>query len=287
MSASLPSALRARFEECIKEGLRDRTAAARLKLSTATGVRWQRKLRKTGLIEPEHQRRSPGHGKLSRHQAFLEELVAQDGDITLPEFAGALEAATGVAAHAAPIERFLRNLGYTYKKSLVAAKRLRAHVKKRRRNWFRHHLPAMQAHLDQLVFIDETSVKTDLSRQYGRSLCRKRLEMDAPFGAWGTQRLIAGLMHDNLIAPWIIKGAMDGEAFEAYIRNVLAPELQPGTFVICHNLATHYNKAAAVLRDVGCWFLYLPSYSRDLNPIEMAFSKLKAHLRRIEARAAS
>jgi transposase len=116
MSASLPSALRARFEECIKEGLRDRTAAARLKLSTATGVRWQRKLRKTGLIEPEHQRRSPGHGKLSHHQAFLEELVAQDGDITLPEFAGALEAATGVAAQAASIERFLRNLWYTYKK---------------------------------------------------------------------------------------------------------------------------------------------------------------------------
>ena len=59
----------------------------------------------------------PGHGTLSRHQAFLEELVAQDGDITLPELAGALEAATGVAAHAASFGRFLRKLGYTYKKS--------------------------------------------------------------------------------------------------------------------------------------------------------------------------
>ena len=77
---------------------------------------------------------------------------------------------------------------------------------------------------------------------------------------------------------------MDGEAFEAYIRNVLAPELQPGTVVICDNLATHYNKAAAAaLREAGCWFLYLPPYSPDLNPIEMAFSKLKAHLRRIGA----
>jgi len=116
MSASLPSALRARFEECIKEGLRGRAAAARLKLSAATGVRWQRKLRETGSIEPEPQGRPPGHGKLSRHQAFLEELVTQDGDITLPELAGALEAATGVAAHAASIGRFLRKLGYTYKK---------------------------------------------------------------------------------------------------------------------------------------------------------------------------
>jgi transposase len=140
----------------------------------------------------------------------------------------------------------------------------------------------MRKHPDRLVFIDETSVKTNLTRQYGRSLCGKRLEMDAPFGAWGTQTFIAGLKHDNLIAPWVIKGAMDGEAFEAYVRNVLAPELQPGTVVICDNLATHYNQAAAAtLREVGCWFLYLPPYSPDLNPIEMAFSKLKAHLRRI------
>lgn len=143
----------------------------------------------------------------------------------------------------------------------------------------------MRKHPDRLVFIDETSVKTNLTRQYGRSLCGKRLEMDAPFGAWGTQTFIAGLKHDNLIAPWVIKGAMDGEAFEAYVRNVLAPELQPGTVVICDNLATHYNQAAAAtLREVGCWFLYLPPYSPDLNPIEMAFSKLKAHLRRIGAR---
>ncbi len=143
----------------------------------------------------------------------------------------------------------------------------------------------MRKHPDRLVFIDETSVKTNLTRQYGRSLCGKRLEMDAPFGAWGTQTFIAGLKHDNLIAPWVIKGAMDGEAFEAYVRNVLAPELQPGTVVICDNLATHYNQAAAAtLREVGCWFLYLPPYSPDLNPIEMAFSKLKAHLRRMGAR---
>ena len=117
MSAALPSALRARFQECLKEGLSGRAAAARLKLSAATGVRWQRKLRETGSIEPAPQGRPPGHGKLSAHQAVLEELVAQDGDITLPELAGALEAATGVTAHAASIGRVLRKLGYTYKKS--------------------------------------------------------------------------------------------------------------------------------------------------------------------------
>ena len=78
---------------------------------------------------------------------------------------------------------------------------------------------------------------------------------------------------------------MDGDAFAAYVREVLVPELQPGTVVICDNLATHRNKeAAAALKAHGCWFLFLPPYSPDLNPIEMAFSKLKAHLRRIGAR---
>ena len=157
-------------------------------------------------------------------------------------------------------------------------------MKKRSRNWFSHHLPAMQAHPDQLMFIDKTSVKTNLTRQYGRSLCGKRLGMGAPFGAWETQTFVASLMHDNLIAPWVITSAMDRDAFEAYVQNVLALKLQPGTVFSCDNLATHYNKAAVVLRDVGCWFLYLPPYSRDLNPIEMAFSKLKAHLRRMGAR---
>ena len=77
--------------------------------------------------------------------------------------------------------------------------------------------------------------------------------MTAPFGAWGTQTFIAGLTHDSLIAPWVIKGAMNGEAFAAYIRQVLAPELLPGTVVICDNLATHRNKdAAQALKDVGC-----------------------------------
>ncbi len=99
MPAALPSALRARFQQYIEEGLSGRAAAARLKISAATGVRWQRKLRETGSIEPELQGRPRGHGKLAPHREFLEELVAQDGDITLPELAGALEAATGVIVH--------------------------------------------------------------------------------------------------------------------------------------------------------------------------------------------
>ncbi len=110
--------------------------------------------------------------------------------------------------------------------------------------------------------------------------------MDAPFGSWGTQTFIAGLSAEALIAPWVIKGAMDGEAFAAYVEHVLVPELEPGTVVILDNLATHKNAAATnPVRKVGCWFLFLPPYSPDRNPTEMGSSKFKAHLRRIGARA--
>lgn len=138
---------------------------------------------------------------------------------------------------------------------------------------------------ERLVFIDETSVKSNLTRLRGRAPRGQRLAGSAPFGSWNTQTFIAGLTYDGMIAPWIIKGAMDGAAFETYVRTQLAPALEPRTVVILDNLATHRNASAAqALRERGCWFLYLPPYSPDLNPIEQAFAKLKAHLRRVGAR---
>ena len=158
-------------------------------------------------------------------------------------------------------------------------------------------MPAMRRQPERLVFIDETSVKTNLTRLRGRALRGERLEMDAPFGNWGTQTFIAGLTRNTLIAPWVSchwsaigpsdngDGAMNGPAFAAYVQKVLVPELTPGTVVILDNLATHRNaEAAEAIRQAGCWFLYLPPYSPDLDPIEMAFSKLKANLRKIGAR---
>ena len=167
----------------------------------------------------------------------------------------------------------------------MATERRLPHVRRRRADWFAHRLPAIAARPERVVFLDETAVKTNLTRLRGWAVCGQRLPMDTPFGSWGTQTLIAGLGHDKLIAPWVIKGAMDGPAFAAYVQKVLIPEIEPGTVVVLDNLATHRNKEATLaLQDHGCWFLYLPPYSPDLNPIEMAFSKLKAHLRRIEAR---
>ena len=137
----------------------------------------------------------------------------------------------------------------------------------------------------RLVFIDETAVTTKMTRLRGRAPCGARLEADAPFGHWRTQTFIAGLRVDELTAPWLLDGPMNRAAFDAYVETQLAPALMPGDVVIADNLAAHKSaKAQALLRAQGKWMLFLPPYSPDLNPIEMAFSKLKAHLRRLAVR---
>lgn len=154
-----------------------------------------------------------------------------------------------------PLTSSFTSLASHTKKSLVATERRRAKIKKQREDWFRHRVPAVSVQPERVAFIDETSVKTNLTRQRGWS----------PRG-------------DRLV--------MDGSAFAAYVEKVLVPELEPGTVVILDNLATQKNAVAAkAMRDAGCWFLFLPPYSPDVNPIEIAFSKLKAHLRRIGARS--
>jgi transposase len=137
----------------------------------------------------------------------------------------------------------------------------------------------------RLVFLDETSTTTRMTRLRGRAPCGERLLADAPFGHWGSQTFVAGLRCDELIAPWIIDGAMNRAIFETYVETRLAPCLAPGDVVILDNLSAHKSQTSqALLKVQGNWLLFLPPYSPDLNPIEMAFSKLKAHLRRRKAR---
>lgn len=144
----------------------------------------------------------------------------------------------------------------------------------------------MRAEPARLIFVDETSVKTNMCRLRGRAPRGERLKGQAPFGKWETQTFIAGLRCDRLIAPFLVEGAIDGEAFDVYIETQLAPLVNKGDVVILDNLNVHKSpRAAAALAAKGAWFLFLPKYSPDLNPIEMAFAKLKAHLRKAAARS--
>lgn len=146
----------------------------------------------------------------------------------------------------------------------------------------------MEAHPDKLgkiVFIDETGLNTKMARLRGRAKRGQRLVASIPHGHWKTLTFIAGLRHDRLTAPWVIDGAMDGDAFSTYIKTQLAPTLNPGDVVVLDNLPAHKRQdAEKAVKQRGAWMLFLPPYSPDLNPIELAFSKLKAHLKRIAPR---
>ena len=167
----------------------------------------------------------------------------------------------------------------------MASECARADVAERRRIWIGEQQPDMRSEPGRLVFIDETSVNTRMTRLRGRARKGKRLKAAAPFGKWTTQTFIAGLRHDALTAPWVIPGAMDRDAFNRYVETQLAPTLQAGDIVILDNLRVHESAyAQAVVQARGACLMFLPQYSPDLNPIEMAFAKLKAHLRRIGAR---
>lgn len=143
----------------------------------------------------------------------------------------------------------------------------------------------MRNMLDRLGFVDETSLKTNMVKTTGWAPRGERLIDHAPFGHWNTQTFVAMLRQDRLEAPWVFSGAMNGEIFATYAETQLAPVLRKGQVVILDNLSSHKSpRAAEALRQVGAWFLFLPPYSPDLNPIEMAISKLKALIRKAAAR---
>jgi transposase len=153
-------------------------------------------------------------------------------------------------------------------------------VRQAREVWKAERQPKMQAELHRLVFIDETGTNTKMIRARGRCERGKRLRSKAPFGHWKTQTFVAALRCGALTAPWVIDAPMDRPIFETYVRTQLAPTLEKGDLVILDNLPAHKSPAAEqAIRERGAWLLFLPPYSPDLNPIEMAFAKLKAHLR--------
>jgi transposase len=137
----------------------------------------------------------------------------------------------------------------------------------------------------RLVFIDETAVTTKMVRHYGRSPRGQRLVAKVPHGHWKTLTLVAALRIDGLTAPYVVDGAMDGPSFLAYVEQVLGPALQKDDIVLLDNLRTHKIEGVReAIEATGAKVRFLPAYSPDLNPIEQAFAKLKAALRKGAAR---
>lgn len=124
-----------------------------------------------------------------------------------------------------------------------------------------------------------------MTRLRGRARRGQRLLAAVPWGHWKTTTFVAGLRLSGLSAPMVLDGPMNGAAFLAYVEQVLVPELISGDVVVMDNLSSH--KVAGVreaIEAAGADLLYLPPYSPDLNPIEQAFAKLKALMRKAAAR---
>ena len=135
------------------------------------------------------------------------------------------------------------------------------------------------------MFIDETWASTKMARTHGRSPRGERLRAAIPHAHWKTTTFVAGLRTTGMIAPMVLDGPINGAAFQAYVDQVLVPELRPGDTVILDNLGSHKGPGVrAAVEAVGATLLYLPPYSPDFNPIENAFAKLKALLRKAAAR---
>jgi transposase len=124
-----------------------------------------------------------------------------------------------------------------------------------------------------------------MARRYGRAPRGERLRVGVPHGHWKTTTFIAGLRTTGMIAPFVLDGPINRRCFETYVEKVLVPELRPGDVVIMDNLSSHKGpNVREMIEAAGAALLYLPPYSPDFNPIENAFAKLKAHLRKAAER---
>jgi len=168
------------------------------------------------------------------------------------------------------------------KKTAHAAEQQRSRVDAQRQAWFEGQIDLEP---ERLIFIDETGASTKMARRYGRAPKGERCRASIPHGHWKTTTFVAGLRLSGMTVPCVLDGPMTGAAFLAYVEQMVAPTLKPGDIVIMDNLPAHKaGGVRAAIEAVGATLLYLPPYSPDFNPIEMAFAKLKALLRGVAAR---
>jgi transposase len=250
--------LRERVVRYVDEGHSRRSAAAHFRVSISFVVNLVKAFHVRGSLAPKP---SGGrrHAKLEPHRRFRLNKLAEKADITMPELAVELAAATCEKADPASLSRWLIRIGYRLKKTLRASEPDRPDVKQAREEWRSTRQPSLRLEPHRLVFLDETGTTTKMTRLRGRCPKGQRLLSKAPFGHWKTQTFVAGLRCDALTAPFVIDAPMDRRIFETYVETQLAPTLKPGDIVILDNLPAHKSAAAAqTILAKGAWLLFLP-----------------------------
>ena len=277
--------LRDRVIEATGNGTSARQAAVRFDVGVSTAIKWVERLRHSGERSARRQGRRPG-SKLDAHRDFLLAVIEAAPDATIEELQRRLVEENGVRASTGTIWTFLDRCGLTFKKkSLHAAEQDRPDVVERREDWFEAQLDLDPA---KLVFVDESLASTNMARLYGRAPRGVRLRAAVPHGHRKKTTLVAGLRLSGVTAPQLLDGSINGESFLEYVRQVLVPALAPGDIVVIDNLSSHKSHPVReAIEAAGATLLFLPPYSPDFNPIEKAFSKLKALLRKAAERTVS
>ena len=277
--------IREKVVKAIKGGMSRRQAAARFDVGPATAVRWAKRVETTGDVAPMKMGGDRRSQRIEAHAEFILKEIKTKPDTTIIELRDKLRERHGLSFGYGTVWRFLARHKITRKKKTGhASEQEREDVEASREAWFEGQLD-----LDpkKLVFIDETSISTSMARRFGWAPRGERCRASIPFGHWKTTTFVAGLRVDRIDAPMTIEGALDGEAFLAYVEQVLAPTLSKGETVVMDNVPLH--KVAGVSEAItakGASVLYLPAYSPDFDPIEKFFSKFKSILQRIAARTA-
>ena len=275
MARPLSNDLRERVVAAFEAGETCRSVAGQFGVAPSSVVKWEQRWRATGSIAPG---KMGGHRKsvLDAHRDFILERIDQTPHLTLHGLKDELAARGVVVSHNA-VWLFLRREGLRFKKTLLALEQARADVARRRQRWL-----SWQVRLDpsRLVFIDETWIKTNMAPLRGWGAKGKRLRGFAPQGRWRTLTFLGALRCDQLTAPCVFDGPINGECFRTYVEQQLVPVLKPGDIVIVDNLGSHKSAALRqIIRAAGARFWFLPPYSPDLNPIEQAFAKIKHWMR--------
>jgi transposase len=280
MPRAYSSDLRERLTAAVTTGMSRNEAADVFSVAISTAVKWMQRLRDTGSAAAK--RCGGSTSPLEQHAERILAIVRERPDATLKEIVAVLRK-EGIHTSKSALDRFLARHKITRKKkSLRATEQERKDVARARRKWIRE-----QGLLDpaKLVFIDETSVNTNMVRLYGWGPSGMRLVEHVPLGQWETLTFVSALRHDGMVAPMLIEGPMNGELFLAYVEQCLAPTLKPKDIVVVDNLTSHKVAGVAeAIEAAGATLRYLPQYSPDLNPIEMPFSKFKAYLRKLAQR---
>ena len=286
MTRPLSNDLRRRVVRAVVDGgMSRRGAARRFGIAPSTAIKWVHAWRRTGSWRPRAQGGDRRSQRIEARAEVVLALVEETPDMTLAEIATHLEDEHGLRVSQSTVWRFFHRRGITFKKTAHASEQQRPDVLRRRRAWLEAQ-PGLDP--ETLVFVDETGASTKMARRSGRALRGHRCRAPVPHGHWKTTTFVGALRLSGMTAPMVLDGAMHGAAFLAYVEQVLVPILKPGDIVVMDNLACHRNAAVGdAIQGAGAELRFLPPYSPDFNPIEMAFSKLKASLKRRAARSIS